>query len=499
MNLINSFCCHRLLMAALLLFIFPPVLFSQSYGDSLYVPPIKVTSDNGFGPYVLGSRRTNLFIVTDLPTKTSKIVMKMIDSRDVQINNGYTETGTNLEAAVWSFESDTMGFPLSPQLYIEIDYQSDSVAIYKIPYTVYPDTANIVASSGFGPFITNDYTFADTSYHPVPATTNNFSIKHIPPRSDTIVFEVMTVDSAIVQSFTVTAAPGKYLDSARFSNVRMDLLPLDTRYLHVAVHCQGGPDGGVEFHKDLLTIPQRPKLTTVTDSLIFHDSVGSFVQNQVTGQALSIDSAKGALIQNGPGQRDLDNHLRVIYPGPYSLDLLQSSFSIESWMQFNLSVNNPALRAMTLMRVDSAWQWYIEVSSDNVYLAITSLVDTLAYDLWTVNISRQLLLGSQWHHLAFTCFYDNLGNYPTGKFYLDGLPLPNVQFNSSDYDYISSYLDWRQYLGTQPLQLGGEGIYDNSLVTAMDEVRIWAKTLSDEEILKNFQKSPLQDYLNIIQ
>lgn len=493
MNFVNTFCGHRLPATVLLLFILAPGLLSQTASDTLYLPPIKVTSQNGFGPYVLGSKRTNLYILSQLPKNTSEIIMKMIDSKQVQISKSYMEKGTNLEAAVWGFESDTMGFPLSPQLYIEIHYQADSVAIFKIPYTVYPDTVFLTATAGFGPFISNNYTFSDTSFHPVPQKINNFSLKHIPPRSDTIVFQIMTMDSVIVMTHTVTAPPGAYLDSAAFNNVRMDVLPLDTRYLHIAVHCQGGPDGGVEYHKDLLILPQKPKLTCIADNLVLRDSVGSFVQNQFTGQALSVDSARYALIQNGPGFLDVEYQLGVIYPGPYSLDVLQSSFTVEGWMQFDMSADNPALRTMTMMRVDSAWQWYIEVSYNDVFLVFGSLVDTVAFDLWTVNFPRQQLLGSGWHHLAFTCNYDNMGGYPTGKFFLDGLPLSGVQFDDSDYDYIYTTLHWRKYLGTQPLRLGGEGIWDNSLVSAMDEVRIWARALTEEEILKNYQKSPLQE------
>ena len=494
MNFVNAFCSHRFLAVVFLLFILTPELFSQRTVDTLYLPPIKVTSENGFGPYVLGSKRTNLYILSQLPKNTSEVIIKMIDSKDVQISKSHMETGSNLEAAVWSFESDTMGFPLSPRLYIEIHYQTDSVAIYKLPYTVYPDTVSLTATAGFGPFISNNYTFSDTSFHPVPQKINNFSLKHIPPRTDTIVFQIMTMDSVIVQTHIVTASPGTYLDSATFNSVRMDVLPLDTRYLHVAVHCQGGPDTGVEYHKDLLILPQKPMLTCIADSLVLRDSIASFVQNQHTGQALTVDSARYALIQNGPGNINVDNHGRVIYPGPYSFDVLQSSFSIEGWMQFNMSESNPALRTMSLMRVDSAWQWYIEVSSENVSLVFASLTGNVSSDFWTVNFSRQKLLGSGWHHLAFICNYDPQLLYPTGKFYLDGLPLNDVQFNSSNYDYIYATYDWRHYLGTPPLRLGGEGILDNSLVSAMDEVRIWARTLTEDEILKNYQKSPLQEY-----
>jgi len=484
----------HILLLAFMTCLAPDHLFSQTRTDSVYLPPIKITSLNGYGPFVIGSERSNLFIIYQLPTNTSEVIMKMIDSKGLQIGHSYTKTGSNLQTASWSFESDTMGFPLSPQLSVEVHYQNDSIAVYRIPYTVYPDTVSLHAGEGFGPFVTNNYQFSDTLWHPVPELFNTFTIKHLPPRTDTIEFQIMTLDSTIVHSFNVIAPTGTYLDSAVYPNVRMDNLPLDTKYLRTLIWCQGGPERGLEFHRELNMIPQKPRLVCVSDDQTLYDSIGVFVQNQFSGQALLVDSVKHALIQNGPGTWDLDNSINTIYKGPYSIDIMQSSFSVEAWMKFNITGLTAEVKGMNIMTVDSAWQVYIEANTAGVLIGFTSLADDYPNDLWTVNVSLDELGVETWHHLAFTCYYDNTGNYPEGKFYLDGLRLPNVNFDSENYDYISEYLDWRKYLVTKPLRLGGNEPESNSLVTAMDDVRIWARTLSEDDILNNYWESPLQEY-----
>ncbi|MCX6250867.1 MAG: LamG domain-containing protein [Bacteroidetes bacterium] len=492
-RLLNT--CRYIFMAAFIGLLAMGHLKSQTTSiDSLYLPPIKITSLNGYGPFVLGSERSNLFIIFELPKNTSEVIMKMIDSKGVQINRTHTETGSNLQTVTWSFESDTMGFPLSPQLSITVHYDNDSIAIYNIPYTIYPDTVTMNAVKGYGPFMTNDYPFSDTLWHPVLQQLNTFTIKHLPPRTDTIEFQVMTIDSVIVLSKMVTAPPGSYLDSAVYQNVRMDLLPLDTKYLRVFLWCQGGPDKGLAYHKDLSIIPQRPKLKCISDSLVRTDSIGVFVQNQLSGQALAVDSVKYALIQNGPGLRSLDRHFKTIYPGPYSIDFMQSSFSIEAWMNFNLTGLTGDVTYMNLITVDSLWQLYAEANTSGVAFFFSTSAGSLSNDLWSVSLLPSQLNGTGWHHIAFTCYYNNSGGYPYGRFYLDGQQLSGVSFNEPNYDYIFTYIDWRRNAGTQPLRLGGNDPASYSLVTAMDEVRIWSRTLSDADIWYNYMKSPLQEY-----
>lgn len=300
---------------------------AQSSLDTINLPKITIESLNGYGPYILGSKRTNYFMAYDLPPNTSKIVFRMIDSEGVQINHSYTEEGANLQSAFWEFESDTMNLPMSPRLNVEVNYQTDSIANYYIPYLIYADTVLFRATKDWGPFITNNYPRSDTSWHDVPELSNTFSVNNLPPRTDTVKFTILASDSTVIDSSITIAQSGQYLDSATFENVRMDLLPLSTAYIEVSMFCEGGPNNGVTRHKDLKIIPQTPKLITHTDEGSYQDSVPDFIQNNTSGQALMIDINKYAEVQNGPGLH-WQPYEEVRYRGPHSYDIIEGVVTV---------------------------------------------------------------------------------------------------------------------------------------------------------------------------
>lgn len=479
----------RIIIVVLLIIISYGTLKSQTANDSLYLPPISINSLNGYGPYILSGKRSNLFILYNLPENTSKVIMKMIDSKGEQVNQSYTLTGSNLQTAEWSFESDTMGFPLSPQLNIELHYKGDSTAVYQIPYTVYPDTLVTTASAGWGPFTTNNYSFSDTLWDPAPEVENTFTVSTIPPRTDTIEFRMMSTDSTVIASHLVAANPGTYLDSAAYSNVRMDNLPLNTEYLDIVIHCEGGPKSGLHYPKALEILPHKPVLKFISLEETLTDSIGAFVQNQISGQSLAIDSVMHAKITNGPGQRYFDT-----YPGPYSVDLLKSSYSFEAWLKFDFDQLSADYQAVTIMEVDSVFSFYLGGNSPGTYLlGVESLSNMTWRELWTVNFDKSILGDEQWHHVAFTCYNDGT-NYPTGKFYIDGQELPGIDFNQFNYDNILQY-SYLYYLlkKTQPLYIGNHYGGTDYLISAIDEVRIWSKAVSHQEILEHNRHAPLQD------
>lgn len=465
------------------------VAIPSGSNDSLYLPPISINSSNGYGPFILGGQRSNHFIISDLPKNTSEVIMKMIDSKGEQINQSYIETGSNLQTAEWSFESDTMDFPLSPQLSIELHYQGDSIAIYQIPYTVYPDTLVTDASKGWGPFISNNYTFSDTLWQPSPETENTFTVSTIPPRTDTIEFQIVTTDSTVFASHLVSANPGTYLDSAEYSKIRMDNLPLNTDYLDIIIHCEGGPKSGLHFRKSLEIIPHKPILKFISIEETLTDSISGFVQNQISGQSLAIDSVMHAEITNGPGHRYFET-----YPGPYSFDLLEDSYSFEAWIKFDYEQLSSIYTTTTILKVDSVFGFYIGGESPGTYLlGVESLSNMTWRELWTVNFSKSILGDEQWHHIAFTCF-ENGSNYPIGKFYVDGNELPGTNFNQFNYDNILQHASLYYLLRkTQPLYIGNHYGGSTFLYSAIDEVRIWSKDISPQEIVNHNRHAPLQD------
>ncbi len=477
-------------IAGLLIFIYwiPLQSYGQHYADTTTLPQIKITSLNGYGPYIISGQRSNLFVLYHLPTNTHEVIMKMIDQKGELIDEAYTETGNNLSIASWSFEADTMGFPLSPQLHIELHYQTDSIAIYQFPYTVYPDTLVTKAAQGWGPFTTNNYTFSDTLWQPVPELENRFSVSNLPPRTDTIEFRIYDTDSAVISSHLVTTNPGTYLDSAVYENVRMDNLPTNTDFLDIIIHCEGGPKNGLHYPKNLIVLPHSPilKFESLEQNLI--DSIPSFYENQISGQALALDSTMYALIQNGPGQMDGD-----IYPGPYSIDPLKSSYSMEAWIKFDFDQFTSTYEVMDILSVDSVFSFYFGGSqTGNCLLGISSESNVTWRELWTVTFPHSLFYGEAWHHVAFVCSYPEEG-YPTGKFYFDGNLLPGTEFDQFNYDNILQYSNLYYLLRkNQPLIIGNKYGGHDFLIDAIDEVRMWSKALSHQEILLHNRQSPMQ-------
>ncbi|MCK4676625.1 MAG: T9SS type A sorting domain-containing protein, partial [Bacteroidales bacterium] len=354
------------------------------------------------------------------------------------------------------------------------------------------------ATEGWGPFITNNYTFSDTSWHPVPELNNTFTVKNLPPRADTLVFQILTADSTVVDSLVVyaTQGHGHFLDSAVFPNVRMDMLPLSTRYLRTLIRCNGAPKKGLEFHKALTVIPQKPKLISKSEGITLIDSIGVFTQNLIAGQALEIDSVKYAIISNGPGIWCRDNELRTIYRGPYCFDLFKSDYSIEAWLKFDLEkLQNIINGEVSFMSVDSVWSLNLFSYGDELDFIITSIAGGNFTEIITATVPFASLSGDEWHHIAFTSDYPGSGASHV-NFYLDGEKWNNVILHEDNYWYIINNVDYFAYMGTQPLILGTNPAFppdEPSYVTAMDEVRLWGRALSAEDVKNNYHRTILQE------
>ncbi|MCK4677720.1 MAG: T9SS type A sorting domain-containing protein [Bacteroidales bacterium] len=473
-------------------------ILSQNKSDSTkYLPQISFEATNGLGPYIQGSKQENMFMVYDLPDQTTKVFFSFIDVDGNQVGTSYTEEGSSLTSALWYVELDTFNLPLSPQLDIRLTYGQDSSATYKIPYRVYPDTLIFKATEGWGSFITNNYQFTDTSWHPVPELLNTFTVTNLPLRTDTLKFEILTADSTVVDSLWVTASLGEHLDSAVFANVRMDNLPLSTRYLRALIWCNGGPRDGLSYHKDLTIIPQKPKLICKSEGITLHDSIGVFTQNQIAGNALSVDSVKYAVITNGPGL--VPTYLvENGFQGPYSLDLINGTFSIEAWLKMDLNKlwNNQGNIDMYFMLVDSVWAIYVHSYWDQIVFEISSLAGGNEYWIYGFKTGFDQYHDSDWHHIAFT--FNGQSNPLEYAFYLDG-EYVWCEFSQENYNYVKYNTNYDSYFLTKHLIMGGCLSYlvpntpDYSFITAMDEVRIWNRALSGEEIKTNYKKTVLQD------
>ena len=462
--------------------------------DTVNIPQITIESLNGFGPYTIGTSRDNYFMAYNLPTNTTSITFRMIDENGQQINNSSITQGYNLESAFWEFESDTMNLPLSPRLNVEVHYQTDSVANYYIPYIVYCDTLSFEASRGWGPFITNNYTRTDTSWHNVAPIPNTFSLKNLPPRTERVKFTIFSVDSLSIDSSLVIAPTGHYLDSALFQNVRMDLLPLKTRFIEATSFCEGGPSDGVIQNKELIILPQKPKLVCKTDLGVYHDSIPQFTQNQTGGQAIMVDTNKYAQIQNGPG---IFNPIisGVVYKGPYSFDIIEGQFTVETWLQINPKLNSQSLGIMDIMSVDSLWTISISRINGGTSLYFYSMAGGIQRQLVLANFSGANISG--WHHVAYTFQFDQSTSSFIVKVYWDGKQVnpDNVAVDVNEFLTIAQQIPYKNNMRTKPLIIGqmNAKVFSLRVISAMDEIRVWNYARSATEIKSNYKKPVLQD------
>ena len=461
-------------------------------GNTSYVPTIKIIADpSSYGPYTINTKHTNVYFVTDLPTNTSKVILKYVDVHGEQLGESKIEEGSNIEDVEWTVKSEDVGFVLSPQLNVEVHYKTDSVAIYNMAYTVYPDTVQFSTTSGWGPFVSNAYPLSD-GWQPVEAQSNSFTLKNLPPRTDTLEFQILAADSSIIQSYTVTAPAGEYLDSAVFANIRMDSLPLSTEHLKTLIWCDGGPKEGLSFHNKLEVVPQKSRLVSKLDGTTLVDSIGVFVENDFIGQALLLDSAKYAEMSNGPGKWDLDRN----YRGPYCFDLFSHGYSIEAWLKFDLEKIHSVQGGTSIMSVDSVWNFRFDSYGEQVWFSISSLAVENNNVIFTAKVPFEDLSGSEWHHVAITSSFTGNGASQM-DFYLDGKKWENTVFHEDNYWDIGNNLNYYTYMKTQPLYLGyNPALFPSPLppsyIVAMDEVRLWNGWLSAEEVKNNYHKKVLQ-------
>lgn len=469
---------------------------TNTKSDSTYLPQITLIADPScYGPYYINTKHTNIYLLNELPKNTSKVIMQYVDSKGKLLGEAHIEEGSDIQDVVWVVESEEVGFALSPKLNIEIHYNGDSVAIYNIPYIVYPDTVKFITTAGWGPFVSNNYPLAD-NWQPVAPLSNTFTVKNLPPRTDTLEFQILDADSAVIKSLRVIAADGEYLDSAVFANVRMDSLPLSTRILRTLIWCEGGPDEGLEFHKNLVIVPQEPGLISKTESSTLIDSIGTFVENQFVGQALGIDKINYASISNVPGVRYKAQYNETIYRGPYSFDIFIEDYSIESWLKFDLEkIQNTNYAGMTFMSVDSVWSLYFYYDENKVSITLKCMMMSDFNEIFTADIPFEVLMADEWHHIAVTSDYSGSG-VPQMDFYFDGEKCTNTTFHTENYWRIRNSLFYTWYLRTEPLYLGTSpsllSQFDKSFIVAMDEIRLWKGTLSAEDVKVNFHKKVLQ-------
>jgi hypothetical protein len=460
--------------------------------DSIYLPQINLEADPGFGPYIVGAHSMFTLRLTNLPEHTSSVMYRFIDVDSVQIGDSYTQTGTDIAISVYQVWLDEFNLPLSPRVHIQLTYQTDSVANYFFPFVVYPDTVSLAATAGWGPFITNNYQMLG-GWNPVAALNNTFRISNLPTGTEEVDFSLVKTDSSTIQSFTVTAPQGEFLDSASWQNINMSNLPVNTMELSAVVKCNGSPDQGLLYSKPLTVVIQKPVLLSRTEGVTLTDSIATFMHKPLGGQALYIDSTKYAVITNGPGIKNTQSP--YYYRGPLSFNVLNDDYTIEGWILIDgKRLAEHQNQSMSFLRIDSL----IDISifnDEGVAIALnwSSLVGGELLQLAYMDVSIDFSDVS-WHHFAVVA--GDPQQY--ALFYFDG-QLMGAYINDVNYNYISNTYNVNNYLKTKPLVIGGcngqsKGKSpDYTFIKAVDEVRIWNTWRSEEQIQENMNKSVLQD------
>ncbi len=491
MEKIKFLFAHKPLVLLIIMLIPGFLSFGQVREDTVYLPQVNIASQNGFGPYIAGSEQDNLFVIDSLPENTYKVIFRFIDVDSVQVGEEHVVEGQSLYYAYWSATMEELQLPLSSRLHIGVHYSSDSVANYFIPYVVYPDTLNVSASRGWGPFLTNNYNMNDSLWEPVPELTNTFTVRNLPPRTNEVGFYICSYDSTAIDSLIVSAKDNQYLDSASYADVRMDELPLTTAFLKVNVKCSGGPTDGWGSYYTLTTLQQKPILKCITeDGQTLLDSVKPAVQNQLGGHSLLIDSVKHAASTNFPSGQYLSNQ------GVYSLDLASKQYSIEAWVKPDMNELLYGIGGeMIFMNVDSVWGMAITGNDvPNITFRLYSLFNDEKLEVANFNVDyHDLMSNDYWHHITFVSY----GKF-NKKFYFDGTPV-QTQINSTNIAYLldnsNQVLDACK---TQAFVIGGYNVSANkesdepTLINAIDELRIWDKPLSEEEVNEYYDQAVTQ-------
>jgi len=461
------------------------MLAGQKTDTTMYVPQISLTADQGFGPYLVGTESVNTFTISELPKNTSNVMFRFIDVDGNQVGEPFNKTGASLTSVSWQVNLGTIALPLSPQFHARVTYQTDSIADYYVAYTVYPDTISFEASKGWGPFTTNNYSFSNNTWLPVPELKNSFSVSNLPPRTEKVFFKIVTTDSLTVDSLVVTPQPGQYLDLAVFQNVRMDNLPLSTHYLKVVIFCNGCPDHGLGFQKLIQVVQHKPKLTTHSEGSTHTDTILPCIKAPSYGQALMVDSVRHAEISNGPGGF-IGSHR-----GPYSFDVIKDEFAIESWLRFNL-IHSAVGDEEVFISVDSAYVISIQHGQNALSIVLSAVIydpEINIYEIYKASFNVSLLQEKEWHHFAFSC-------NPVGgsgiTFYLDGQPL-STTVNQNNINIITQqHSNYADFLKTVPLCLGGLGPNAPNIISAFDEFRIWVRSLTHSEVYSNMNRHIIQ-------
>lgn len=251
------------------------LIYYKKIDLSPLTPDISATP--GFGPYQLGTDTIYQFRITNVASKTTKLTFRIVDKNGEQINfrddkgniiftNHVVEGNKYLYGETWTVQMGDFKFPLSSKLSIKMEHENGvpGGTEYIVPLIIVPESIELTADKGWGPYTGNNYEWTDNKKNPwvnAPEILNNINVSNLPPRTysvDTFIFD--NKDTILSMSGNYTTDWDNYVSEAEF-NIKMDSVPLGDYTIQFTAYCEGAEDNGVWANKSIQILPQMPRIT----------------------------------------------------------------------------------------------------------------------------------------------------------------------------------------------------------------------------------------------
>lgn len=251
----------------------PPITMTKPLPITEVTPHITSTDD--FGPYVLGTSRTNTYTVDSLPSNTTAITFRIIDGNGIAVRftdssgnvifDSSRVTGTDLSSASWTVQLDTLEIPLSSQLSVTVEhiYGFPGGTVYTVPLQVLNPPMKVFSDNGWGPFVSNNYTRVVSTQNPwndVPKVFSQFALEELPPRAEKVIFALVDTGGTILVADTLLPSNAEWIVSAESSEFSMTDQSPTVAGVQVTVFAQGGPDAGIVSFHEVQIVPQSPRV-----------------------------------------------------------------------------------------------------------------------------------------------------------------------------------------------------------------------------------------------
>ena len=192
-----------------------------------------ISSSIGFNAYVIGTSRSAIYQVDSLPSRTTAVTFRLVDANNATVRFIDTadvlvvdslrvdtsDVGGYVTSAQWTVGLDTLNLPLGAKLSVTVEHVGGvpGGSTYLVPLQVLAASMTIFTSEGWGPYVTNNYqrvSNSTTPWNDVPSRSTRFTLEPLPPRTQSVEFQLIREDSIVVDSSIVYSNGSQWLTSA---------------------------------------------------------------------------------------------------------------------------------------------------------------------------------------------------------------------------------------------------------------------------------------------